>query len=728
MTPAAAAILDGMPEPRDLHRVTTDGTTWILAGPVALFSYAEADAGMRNIAVVTLRQLGYGGQAVAELMGLSENYVATLRNRALRQGTAGVVRQPGARRKLTGQAWARARAWRESGISDAEIARRLGVHQSTVLRRLGPPGTQPELPAEPGPAPRPGRPAAEPESEPEHARGTDLVPARRAGLARTAGHASSGPAAGGPRIAEGGFCSRYAGAMLLHAFAGRVDAGAILAAAAGTKDRDGLRYADVALLSATSICFALGAATTEQFKHLTAACAGPLAGLQVLPDLSTLRPRLAGIADRTDPLALQAMFASAMLAADPVTSGVYYVDDHFIPYAGAKPVGKGWNNKRGRAERGHADTHVTAHDGRAVCFITGQPSGLAVTLPLALAELRKAAPAGTPIMLGFDRGGAYAQVFTHCRTEHVDWVTYRRAPLAVPSRLPVLTTISAGGRKRQVAWAEETVDLKDYGDARQITLFEHGQVALQILTSDFAACPAEILSWLKSRWREENFLKYASQNYGIDAICDYIAAVQASTKVTGNPARKTANTAVHKAEKNLAAAREAMAVMLADPAIPAAAKNQILIPAVSKTITKAEKALARAEATRGKIPAKLPANIIDPDAKVALLRTGRRGLQMVLRLLAHNAEHWLSSRLNAYLRDDDEYRAITRETIIRGLAGVITYTPAAITVTLQQPGSPRVTRALALLLEEINTAPPSLPGDNRPITYQLTASLTPPSI
>ena len=45
---------------------------------------------------------------------------------------------------------------------------------------------------------------------------------------------------------------------------------------------------------------------------------------------------------------------------------------------------------------------------------------------------------------------------------------------------------------------------------------------------------------------------------------------------------------------------------------------------------------------------------------------------MVLRLLAHNAEHWLSNQLNAYLRDDDEYRAITRQTIIRGLAGAIT--------------------------------------------------------
>ena len=45
----------------------------------------------------------------------------------------------------------------------------------------------------------------------------------------------------------------------------------ILASAAG---RDG-RAGDAALLSAVSMCFALGAATIEQFKHLAAAEAGP---------------------------------------------------------------------------------------------------------------------------------------------------------------------------------------------------------------------------------------------------------------------------------------------------------------------------------------------------------------------------------------------------------------------------------------------------------------------
>jgi hypothetical protein len=736
-----AAILDGMPDPKDLRVLAHGGTAYVMAGPVVLACYRDGDLAMRNIAVAVARQLGFPGKVVAQVMGLTPSYVATLHQRALREGAAGLARPSGPKPKLGPADWAKARKWREAGAGEAEIAARLGVAQSTVSRHLG--SGQRQLPGggEPGrPVVRTGQPAGpgepaereeEPVQEPEAGRRPgpvqDEQPAPGPASAGEGEPSPAGPgapgggAAGAGAGAPGGgrVVSRYAGAMLLHAFAGRAGAADILAAAGGGQDAP---PGDAALLSAVSICFALGAATIEQFKHLAAADAGPLAGLGALPDLRTLRPKLAAIADRTDPVALQRLFASAMLAADPVVSGVYYVDDHFVPYAGAKPVGKGWNNKRGRAERGRADTHVTAHDGRAVCFVTGEPSGLTATLPKALAELKKAVPAGTKIMLGFDRGGAYAQVFRHCREQDVHWVTYRRAPLAVPVMLPVITTVTVGGRQRQLTWAEETADIKDYGQARQLTLSEHGKVVLQILTSDFDSCPAEILAWLKSRWREENFLKYASENYGIDKICDYLAGITENTKLIDNPARKQATAAVREAEKALAAAERGLAALLADPGIPPAAKNTRLIPAAQEKITAARRKLDAATAARDTIPAKLPANVIDPEAQVAVLRAGRRGLQMVLRLLAHNAEHWLASHLNAYLRDDDEYRAITRQTIIRGLAGTITSTPARITVTLETPGAPRVARALALLLDEINHTPPAIPGDPRPITYQLTAN------
>ena len=715
MSAAAAAILDGMPDPRDLHRLDSGGETAIFAGRVELFRFAEEDTAMRHVAAAALRQLGFAGQDVAAVLGLTPGYVATLHQRAVREGTAGLVRAPGRPRETDEASWQRAGEWRAAGVRDAEIARRLGVNQSTVLRRLGRAHVQDPLPsAEPEPAEQPGPVApVPPEPEPAQAPGPAGRPAPRPGAAAEP-EGEEPAAAAEPQTGPAAAWSRYAGAMLLHAFGARAGAGEILQDAVGEDAQPG----DVALLSAVSLCFALGAATAEQFKHLAAAEAGPLAGLSRLPDLRTLRPGLAAIADRADPLRLQRMFASAMLAADPVTSGVYYVDDHFVPYTGAKPVGKGWNNKRGRAERGRADTHVTAHDGRAVCFVTGEPSGLSATLPKALAELKKAVPPGTRIMLGFDRGGACPQVFRHCREQSAHWVTCRRAPLAVPAVLPVITAVTVGGRERTIAWAEEKVQLKDYGEARQITLFEHGKVALQILTSDFDACPAEILDWLKSRWREENFLKYAAENYGIDKICDFAASIETNTKMTDNPMRKAANAAVRDAEKDLAAAERALAALLADPAVTPAAKNKA-IPGASRKITAARRKLQAATAARAGVPAKLPADQINPEARTAVLRAGRRGLQMMLRLLAHNAEHWLAGCLNAYLRDDDEYRAITRETIIRGLAGTIGFTPATITVILETPGQPRIARALAMVIDEINQTPPVIPGDNRPITYRI---------
>src|SRR5258708_21106318 len=102
---------------------------------------------MRNVAVAVLRQLGFGGRTVAAVMGLTENYVATLHNRALREGTPGLVRERGRPGKLAARDWEQAARWRAEGASDSEIAPRLRVAQSTRVRRLAPPAAPSTSPA-----------------------------------------------------------------------------------------------------------------------------------------------------------------------------------------------------------------------------------------------------------------------------------------------------------------------------------------------------------------------------------------------------------------------------------------------------------------------------------------------------------------------------------------------------------------------------------------------------
>ena len=524
-----------------------------------------------------------------------------------------------------------------------------------------------------------------------------------------AGLAGLAPARGA-QLGGAYLASRYAGAMLLHAFFDRADAGTVLGGASG-------RPGDVALLTAASLAFALGASSVEGTKHLIRAQAGPLAGLAVLPELRTLRPRLAAIAGGCDPLALQASLARAMLAADAPALPVYFVDDHFVPYSGAKPVMKGWNTKRRHAQKGRADTLVTDYHGRAVCFVTGEPSGLAATLPPALAELKKIT-GGARIMLGFDRGGAYPQVFRACRQAGADWITYRRAPLAPCAAVPRrYFTGRPDAPAEYITLADETVTIDGYGAARQLSLFEDGQLRLQILTSDFCAPAAALAAWLRCRWRIENAFKYLSAHHGIDWLCDYTAQLIDDERIAANPARKAAGKTVKAAEAGLADAERTLAQLLA--AAQSAAQKNKAIPAAQDAITRAKQAVAAARAARDAIPAKIAVNQARPGAQRALLSARRRGLQMVLRLLAANAELWLAGRLNAYLRDLDEYRAITRHLLHQ--PGHIAYHHDAITVILDPPGSARTSRALACLIEELNATPPRMPGDPRPITYRLAA-------
>jgi hypothetical protein len=726
-------VLEGMPEPGSLRLLTHEGEVVVLAGRWVLFRFAVGDTGMRRLAMVALTEAGHAVKSVAEVFGVHPNYLSMLRKTAREQGSNGLVKSMGRPVTLSSAQLAQARRWAEQGVTGQEIARRLRVSDTMISRLVGGrrmpepvqdelPDTEPDTDVDTGQAGtgQAGTGQAGTGVVVDSEQSESVVPESADAPAErvVTGHedALAGPVVGSARLGQSIVDSRYAGAMLLHAFFDRVGAQAVFAplAGAGPVSARSRRFDDVALLTATTVAFALGVGSVEATKHLIRDQVGPLAGLDRMPELRTLRPRLGELAETCDPLRLQADLAAAMIAAEAPLLGLYFVDDHFVPYEGAKPVGKGYNTKRRHAQKGLADTVVTDYHGRAVCFVSGPPSGLTKTLPAALTELRTVT-GDAKIMLGFDRGGAYASVFRHCRDAGVDWITYRRGTLVDTTTAPRrYWRVDTAGRAEHVTLADEMVTINDYGPARQLTLYEHDQPVLQVLTSDLTAPAAALLAWLRCRWRIENVFKYLTAHHGIDWLCHYGADIAPDTALIDNPARKTARTALTHAQTTLTDAQRALTRLLRSGA-PVTEINTA-IPAAQIAIDHAEAALTTAKDTLKTIPAKIPANQHDPNAKRAILRTQRRSLQMVLRLLAFNAEQWLAGRLNAYLADNDEYRATLRHLL--HLSGQITYTTKTITVALDTPATPKITRALRLLLDELNTTPPRIPGDRRPITYK----------
>ncbi len=695
--------LEGMPEPAVLRLVTSDGHILVTWGRTLVYRYEVEDIGMRNLAIVALTDAGRRVDEVAGVFGLTATYVSMLRGRARLKGSAGLVRRRGRPRKLSERQVAQARAWAGSGWTQQAICERLGVARSVIsdlLARVGPAPVQESLPAPSNAEPEPEFPAAWPDDT-----GTTV--------SETETRASAVAAfTGSARIGTGSYRCRYAGAMLLYPYLHRVGAQAIFATLTGAPAR---RYGDLSVLTTATLGFALGAATVEGTKHLRRAEAGAAVGLTATPELGTLRARCSALAGACDPLGLQRAFAAGMLAADPAADAVYFVDDHFVPYAGAQPVAKGWNTKRRHAQPGRDDTLVVDARGRAVVFGSGEPTGLASNLPGVLAQLRQVLGPRAPILLGFDRGGSYPAAFTTCREAGAHWVSYRRAPLVATTATPTQATITRGGAAAQVMLADENVDINGYGPARQLTLYENDAPVLQVLTSDTTATAVELLYWLRARWRIENMFKYAAAHNGIDSLADYGMDIGPDTRMVTNPARVAARKTLAAAEGELATAERALPQLLHGQGSPK--QKNAALPAVHTRIDAAIAAAQDAKTALRPIPAKVLATDLDPDAKRARPHLGRRGLQMVLRLLAFNAEAWLAEHFNAYLADPNEYRAILRNLL--HLGGHVDYTTNTINITLDRPDSPRVARALQLLTEELNATPTTMPGDHRPLTYQL---------
>jgi hypothetical protein len=682
-----------MPPSLQLRLEAVGDSVVVSYGGRALALYERGDQGMRNLAIVSLTRAGVPGVEVAALFGIRPEHVSRLRRHAAEGGARALLPPRGRPSKLDQRGVARAYEMSDRGVAGCEIAAQLGVSATKISRLLS------------------SRPEREPErlalTEPD-VTGPDVT-----------GPGVSGPDVSAPGVSgvlEGGGRSVYAGAMLLHPFLEKVGAGEVFSVLDSGRSRS---YDTTAVALSSTFAFALGSSSLEGAKHLQLADAGLLLGVERFPHLRTLRPRLSALADGVDPLTVQVALSKAMLDSDPEPPRVFFVDEHFVAYTGSRPVSKGWNTRRRHAEPGRHDTVIVDDRWRAVCFASGPPQGLSAGMLGPLDQLQEIC-GGRPLMIGFDRGGAYPKVFSDLRDRGLDWVTYRRAPLTTPTVKPRSSWVKLDGRRHYLRVADEQVEIDGYGTARQLSVYEHDRVVLQILTSDLSTPAARLAHTLRCRWCIENTFKYLEDHHGLHWLCDYHMNLTPDSTPVKNPERVTALAELRAHEQTVTKLEQQLGRHHTTPTDTNSAETLCMLQADLHT---ARADTLAAKAALKPIPAKLPANTIDPDAQRATPRINRRALQTVCRLLAYNAELDLARALNTYLADPDEYRAITRHLLHQ--PGHIHYTPTRITVTIDQPHAPRIARALNLLIDQINTTPPKLAGDHRTISYQTTAkSLT----
>ncbi len=573
-----------------------DGGGLVTVQGLATFAWDGGDEAGRRLAAVQLVRLRAASQGqVAEAFGVDPATVWRWDQALASAGVAGLVparRGPKGASKLTPGLAARIAELDAGGQTLRQIAAATGVSTFTVRAALGR--------VRPGGQGRPGDGDADQGSVPDQRDGEaadeplpvlpDPVP--RDGERALARWGLLGEGAG-PVFAAG---ARYPLAGLLLALPALEGTGLLEAARrVYGRLRDGYYGLAATLLTLVFLALA-GEPRAEGATRVPPAALGRVLGLDRAPEVKTIRRKLGELAAAGKAADLIMALARRHAAARPEALGFLYVDGHARAYYGTRDVQKMHIARLKFPAPATGETWVTGQDGEPVFMVAAEPSdSLAGELRRLLPQLRQVVGEGRRVTVCFDRGGWSPALFADITAAGFDLLTWRKGP-APDLPAGAFTTITCAddrGREHAYDLADTTVELGISDGPRKGQTVTLRQVTRRVpakagatrqihaLTSRTGLAAGEVCWRLTSRWREENYFRYARTHFALDALDSYAATPDDPARLVPNPAKKAAAAQVRHTEVLAAAAqaqRDTSLAALRNPAPgqPVTITNQMI--------------------------------------------------------------------------------------------------------------------------------------------------------
>ena len=317
--------------------------------------------------------------------------------------------------------------------------------------------------------------------------------------------------------------------------------------------RNGFYGLDATLLALVFLALAREP-RAEGATRIPPAALGRVLGLDRAPEVKTIRRKLAELAAAGKAEELIMALARHHAAARPHALGFLYVDGHARACYGTRTMQKTHVARLKFPAPATPETWVSDMAGDPVFMVVAEPSqSLAGELKGLLPKLRQVVGEGRRVTVCFDRGGWSPAVFAGILDAGFDLLTYRKGPVA---DLPVavftkVTGKDDRGREHAYSLADTTIGLDitegsrkgQQVSLRQVTrrvLARRGQHRqIHTLTSRTDLAAAEVCWRMSSRWREENYFRYARTHFALDALDSYAAAPDDPNRMVPNPAKKT---------------------------------------------------------------------------------------------------------------------------------------------------------------------------------------------
>jgi transposase-like protein len=461
----------------------------------------------------------------------------------------------------------------------------------------------------------------------------------------------------------------------------------------------------------------------EQLRHHPPGELGKTIGLDRIPEVRTLREKIAHLATTGQPGQWMRELSAQWMQQDPTEAGYLYLDGHVRVYHGTDAVlPHRYVSRQKLCLRGTTDYWVNDALGRPFFVVSkAVTEGLAATLiqdiiPELLATVPGQPTAGQlaadprlhRFIVVFDREGSHHRLLSQLWEHRIGAITYRKnvtdtwpesefSDTQVLSPGGEITTLRLATRQTQIT-ARNALPVP-VTEVRRLTPSGH-QTAI-ISSARLLTSPA-IAGRMFSRWCQENYFSYMMEHYDIDGLVQYGSEEMEGTTRLVNPARRDLEKRIsrltvqlHKHQAKLGATA---------PPEPDDPKNIDHRATLLETIQSLQAQRQELKATRRTTPRLVTLAELPQDQRPRQLLPLAKTLTDTVKMIAYRAETALVGLLRPHLNNEGEARALIRELFVSSADLEPDDAARTLTIRLHRMATPAHDRAIALLLADLTEA------------------------
>jgi len=449
---------------------------------------------------------------------------------------------------------------------------------------------------------------------------------------------------------------------------------------------------------------------TEHLASVSPPALGRVLGLDRAPEVKTVRRKLGEIAAKGKATVFLATMADAWAKEAKDAIGFLLADGHVRTYTGKRNIHKAYNTRRRLVEPGITDYWVNDNEGQPLFLITSPVNrSLRDILPELLQEATKHT-GGKNFTIKFDRGGADAKLFRRIRDDGYHFMTYRvKRYRDFPKSRFRKVEKKVNGRLFKYELYDTHINLNGYGRIRCVAVIRDDGRQTHILTSREDLDAFEVAYEMFGRWRQENFFKYMSEQFALDALVSYGLQDDDEERQITNPKRKPVERRRNKVRQEIKRIEAHLGRIENGGSARGNPYPGMTVEELRTMLDRKRTYNQRLNAQLNNLPKKVAIKDAEPDQKTVLLEGEQKRFTDEIKIAAYRVETQLLGMLGPhYARSEQEGRALIRS--IMKTTGEFEATDKSLTVHLRPLSAPRHTHAMAALCEQINQLGLHFPG------------------